>query len=184
MSKLIIGITGLMAAGKGTSASYLKEKHNASTYTFSSMLGDALDRFYLEKNRDNYIKISEIMRGTFGEDIMAKTMAEDVRNDTNNLIVVEGVRRDADIDYLSKMDGFVLVEIFADIETRFERLKNRGEKSDDATKTFEGFKADHERSTELSTVEVAEQASLRIDNNGTMEELCGQLDELVLEMKK
>ncbi len=182
-NKLIIGIVGQMAAGKGTAANYLKEKYGASTYTFSTMLGDVLDRFHLERNRDNFIKISEQMRSTFGEDIMAKTMANDVKKDSNNLIVVEGVRRDADIEYLSQMEGFVLVEIFANMEKRFERTKKRGEKIDDNDKTFEEFEADHQRSTELSTVEVAKQATIRIDNNGTLEELYTQLDSLIKQNK-
>ncbi len=176
---LILGITGLMAAGKGTAAKYIKEKYGVSTYTFSTMLGDALDRFYLERSRDNFIKISEAIRGTFGEDVMARTMAKDVEKDDNKIIVIEGVRRMADIEYLKKMPGFILVEIFADIKTRFERLKKRSEKSDDAVKTFAQFEADHQRSTELSTVEVAKYASVRIDNNGDLPKLYKQLENFI-----
>lgn len=179
-SKAILGLVGEMAAGKGTAAGYLKEKYGASTYRFSDMLADMLDRLHLPHNRDNFIKMSEMVRGTFGEDIMAKTMAQDVEKDQNKLIIVEGVRRLADIEYLKKMSGFVLVEIFADIEKRFARMKSRGEKSDDGSKTLAEFKADHKRSTELSILEVARQASLRIDNNGTKEQLYEQLDRIVI----
>lgn len=177
--KLIIGITGLIAAGKGTSASYLKAKYGASHYTFSTMLGNALDRFYLERSRDNFIKMSEAIRGTFGEDTMARTMAKDVEKNENDLIVIEGVRRMADIEYLKEMEGFVLVEIFADMKTRFERLKKRAEKTDDAGKTFEQFEADHQRTTELSTVEVAKHTTVQLDNNGNLEALHQQLDKLI-----
>lgn len=178
-NKLIIGITGLMAAGKGTAAKYFKDRYVASHYTFSTMLGDALDRFYIERSRDNFIKISEIMRGTFGEDTMAKTMSKDVEKDDNKIIVIEGVRRMADIEYLKEMEGFVLVEIFADINTRFDRLKKRAEKSDDATKTFAEFEADHERTTELSIIEVAKYANARVDNDGELPRLYQQLDDLI-----
>ena len=181
-AKLILGLAGTIASGKGTSAQYLKEKYGASTYRFSDMLGDMLDRLYLPRNRDNFIKISEIMRGTFGEDIMAKTMARDVAKDPTRIIAVEGVRRLADIEYLKRIDGFVLAEIFAEVETRFERLTERREKSDDQTKTFAEFKADHERSTELSILEVAKQATERIDNNGNLPTLYRQLDELVISL--
>lgn len=178
-AKLILGITGLMASGKGTAAAYLKKTHGASTYRFSDMLMDVLDRFYLDRSRDNLIKISEAVRGTFGEDIMAKTMAGDVGKDINPLIVVEGVRRMADIAYLERLEGFVLVEIVADIKTRHERLVKRGEKADDATKTFAEFEADHQRSTELSIIEVAALAKKRIDNNGDLPRLYQQLDALI-----
>jgi dephospho-CoA kinase len=143
------------------------------------MLRDAADRFYLPHTRDNLIKISEFFRQTFGEDIMAKTMAKDVQNDTNPVVVVEGIRRMADIAYLQQFPNFVLIEIFADMETRFNRITARRENPDDATKTFDQFASDHQRSTEITIPEVLTHATERIDNNGTSESLHAALDALV-----
>lgn len=178
MKKIILAFTGLMASGKDTSANYLKEKYGASIYSFSTMLFDSLRRFYLEFTRDNLVKMSEIIRGAFGEDIMARTLAKDIEGDQNNLIVVSNVRRMADIEYLSKMSNFVLIEIFADPRLRYERLVARDEKTDDKTKTFEQFMTDHERSTEVSILETSKHATEHIDNNGTIEDLHKQLDSL------
>jgi dephospho-CoA kinase len=110
---------------------------------------------------------------------MAKTMATDVAKSQANMITIGNARRLADIEYLSKMPGFVLIAISAEMHIRYERTKTRGEKASDATQTFEQFVADHERSTELSIAEVAKQATEQIDNNGTKEELCTQLDNLM-----
>ena len=74
MKKIILGFSGLMASGKGTAAKYVQEAYGASTYRFSTMLRNTLDRFYLPHTRDNLINISEVLRQTFGEDMMAKTM--------------------------------------------------------------------------------------------------------------
>ena len=178
-SKLILGFVANMAAGKGTAAKYLEEKYGAHTYRFSTMLFDLLKRIYVEPSRDNLIKMSEIVRGTFGEDTMAKVMAKDAENDKNNLIIVEGIRRMADIEHLAKLPNFILVEIFADLEKRHERLTKRREKPDDATTTLEQFKKDHHRSTEMTIPEVAGHATERIDNNGSTEELYKQLDDLI-----
>lgn len=177
--KVIFGFTGLISSGKGTVASYFEKKYNASTYRFSTMLRQLLDRIYVEQNRDNIIKISESIRTLFGEDIMAKAMAKDVEKDTNQIVVVEGIRRPADIEYLRQLPHFVLVEIFADPMVRYERLISRGENTDDNSKTYEEFLADHQRSTELSILEVIPFATERIDNNGSEEQLHGQLDQLV-----
>ncbi len=178
-NKIIFGFTGLIASGKGYAAEYLHTRYNASTYRFSTMLRDALDRFYIPQTRDNIIKISEIMRGTFGEDIMAKTMAQDVASNASSLIVVEGIRRPADIEYLARMPNFVLVEVFADSKIRYERVVQRAENIGDSAKTYEEFMADHKRSTELSILEVIKSATEKIDNNGDVELYHKQLDALV-----
>lgn len=178
-NKIILGFTGLMASGKGTAAKYYEEKYGAKTYRFSTMLRDLLDRIYLPQSRDNMIKMSEIIRGTYGEDTMARVMAEDVKRAETDVIIVEGIRRMADIEYLFKLPNFILVEIGADIEKRLERIQKRRENPDDATKTMEQFKKDHERSTEITIPEVASHATEHIDNNGTSEELYKQLDNLI-----
>lgn len=177
--KTIFVFCGLMASGKDTAAEYLKQKYNADIFSFTTMLNDALDRFYLEHNRDNLIKMSEIIRTAYGEDIMAKTMGRDVENAGSNLIVVSNARRMADIEYLSKMPDFVLVKFEADIKTRYQRLSSRHEKADDQTKTFEQFVADHQRSTEVSILEVMKHATITINNDGDLDNFYKQLDELI-----
>lgn len=123
--------------------------------------------------------MSEAIRGTFGEDTMAKVMAKDAESDENSIIVVDGIRRMADIEYLSKLPNFVLIEIFAEPHTRYERVIQRTEKADDKTKTFEQFMEDHKRSTEMSIPEVASHANEHLDNNGTTEDLHKKLDDLI-----
>lgn len=178
-NKIILGFTGQLSSGKGTSAEYLVKKYQADTFKFSTILRDLVDRIHVPQTRDNLIKISEFVRGTFGEDTLSKTIAEDAKNATNSIIIIDGIRRMADIEHLFKLPNFILIEIFADPKIRFERLVKRGENEDDKTKTYEQFLADHERSTEISIKEVIAHATERIDNNGTLEDLYKQLDGLV-----
>lgn len=177
--KIIFGFSGLLSSGKGTAAKYLEEKYRASTYRFSTMLRDILNRIYVEQTRDNLIKLSEILRSAFGEDTLAKTIAKDAENDSNPIIVVEGIRRLADISYLQKLPNFILVEIFANPQIRYERLVKRGENADDNTKTYEQFLADHQRSTELSILDVIKEAKEKLNNNGDLESMQQQIDALI-----
>ncbi len=179
VKKVILGFVGRMASGKGTAAAYLKQKYGASTYRFSDPLHNILHRLHLENSRDNLVKISEHVRSAFGEDILAKTIVADAEKSITPLIVIDGIRRPADIVHLQKLPQFILIEIFADIRLRYERLVKRGEKIDDTTKTFEQFLADHQRSTEMTIPEVAKIAIERIDNNGSLEQLHEALDLLV-----
>lgn len=167
----IIGLVGAIASGKGTAASYLHEQYRAEVVTFSAALKDCLTRLGLEVNRDNLIKLSEQLRAGFGEDILARVVGYAVTQSTADMVVVDGIRRLADISELQNMPGFVLVEIAADPKTRYERLIARSEKVDDQTKTYEEFLADEERSTEISIREVASKASMTVDNNGDLPHL-------------
>ncbi|KKU51715.1 MAG: hypothetical protein UX75_C0062G0002 [Candidatus Moranbacteria bacterium GW2011_GWE2_47_10] len=116
MAKLILGFTGEMVSGKGTAAKYVSEKYKANSYRFSTILRDILTRVHLEHSRENMQKISEALRKTFGEDVMAKSMALDVQNDQGEVVVIDGIRRLPDIKYLKELPHFKLVYIEADIE--------------------------------------------------------------------
>jgi dephospho-CoA kinase len=179
MKRTILVFVGQISSGKDTACDYLTEKYNAKKYSFSGMLNDVLDRFHLDRTRDNYIKLSENIRATFGEDILAKTITEDIKKDETTIITIPNARRIADIKYLSKLPGFVLINIKADSKIRYNRLITRGEKQDDNTKTYEEFLEDQKRSTELSISEIAKQATEHIDNNGTLEELYNQVEEIL-----
>lgn len=180
-NKKIIGLVGQIACGKGAIAKIAKEEYNASTYRFSTMLRDVLDRLYIEKSRENISLLSTILRENFGEDTFAKVMAEDVKNDSNKLIVVDGIRRLKDIEYLKKIPGFKLVRVVVDPKTRYERLVKRNENEGDDKKTYEEFLEDQKREADAQVPEVMEEADLEVDNNGTWEELVAQAKKLLEE---
>ena len=177
--QIILGFTGLISCGKGTVTKYLKEKHAAETFRFSTMLRDVLTRLYLEHSRENMSGLSTVLRDFFGQDLMAKVMAKDVVNSQADLIVVDGIRRMEDIKYLRALPNFKLVSIEADMKTRYERLIERGENSDDKNKTWEDFVADHQLETELTILDTMKVADIVINNDGNLEALQRQLDNLV-----
>lgn len=181
MNKLIIGITGEMASGKGTAAEYFKNKYNAVTFRFSSPLFAVLDILGIPTERNNFIRLSMILRGEFGDDVLAVALASSVVKSESPIVIVDGIRRPADIFALSKLNGFKLVYIEAPIESRFSRMKLRGEKADDESKTFEEFQDEHKRETELLIPELKKDASVVIDNSGSLEDLYKQLDKLIQE---
>lgn len=178
--KVIFGFTGLMASGKGAAALYLQNRHHAKTFRFSTILRDLVKRLGLPEDRESLVNMSEAIRHTFGEDILAKAMAHDAAVDDRPLVVIEGIRREADIAYLKELPNFILVSIDADLRTRYERLVIRGENPDDQTKTWEGFQIDQKRPTEITIPPVMAMAHEHLNNNGSHDELEQQLDALVL----
>ncbi len=183
MSKLILGFVGPMASGKGTACQYLEQRYRARSYRFSSILRDILDRVYLPRTRDHLQQVSSVMRGAFGDDLLARAMAHDVEADTGKLITVDGVRRRPDITYLRSLDGFYLIGITADEKVRFERIKNRHENPDDAGKTFADFVREGQQEAERQIAEVMASASFTLDNNGDFAALYRQLDAILIQVR-
>ncbi|MDD5749618.1 MAG: AAA family ATPase [Patescibacteria group bacterium] len=179
MTKKILVFTGLPACGKGTATKYLAEKYDAKTFRFSTIMRDLLDRLYLPQSRENMSLLSRIVRENFAEDIFAKVMAEDAKQAETDIVVIDGARRLADVEHLSKIKGFLLIAIEGDMKIRYQRLVKRGENPDDQSKTWEEFVADHQLETELSIPELMEKADVVVDNNGSLEEFYKQLDKLV-----
>jgi len=177
--KIIIGLVGEIASGKDTVVEYLIKKYQATAHKFSTPLRDVLKRLYLDVSRENMQEVSRILREKFGQNLLAKVITEDVRNDSNKIVVVNGIRRFADIQYLKDLPEFKLVHINTDARICYERLIKRRENVDDTNKTFEQFQRDHEAETEKEIAEVAKSASYSINNNGTLEELYQQIDGIV-----
>ncbi len=182
--KIIIGLVSKIAAGKGTIAKYLESKYNASSYRFSTMLRDILNRLYLNINRENMQKLSTILRQNFSEDLMAKVIAQDVKKDKHKFIIVDGVRRLADIKYLKELEGFYLIAIEVNQKSRYERLIKRSENQGDINKSYEQFLKEEAGEAELQIPATMETADFVIDNNGTMERLYQQIDKVLEEIEK
>jgi dephospho-CoA kinase len=184
MSKLILGFVGPLASGKDASKKYLEEKYGASSHRFSTMLRDILNRIYVPINRENLQNISFDLRTRFGSDTMAKVIAEDVKNDKNEIVIVDGVRRMADIIRLKDVAGFYLISINANEEIRYGRLKTRNENVGDDKKTFAEFLADEQKEAELEIPLVMRNAKFIINNDGSFEELYRQIDDIIISLKK
>lgn len=184
MAKIIIGLTGPIASGKGTIKKYIVEKYGAKDCRFSSVLRDILNRVDVPICRENLQKISTALRQTFGEDLLAKAITKDAQNLDTDVVVIDGVRRMTDIGHLIKLDHFVLVSIDAEPKIRYERLILRNENEDDKTKTFEGFLNDHKIETEMTIPEVMSHAKEVINNNGSVEDLYKQIDSIIRKYNK
>ena len=180
VAKIILGLTGPLASGKSTVTDYLKEKHSATIYKFSTPLRDILDRIYIEQSRKNLQDLSLDLRNRFGDDLLASITANDVKRDKDNsIIIVDGVRRLPDIKYLRQLPEFKLISIETDQKTRWKRMTMRGENVDDINKTFEQFQKDEQAEAEQKITEVAKTADFQVNNNGTIEDLEEQVEKIL-----
>lgn len=183
VNKIILGFVGDLASGKGTIAKYLREKYNINSYRYSTMLRDMLARVYLPDSRDNMQKLSTFLRQNFSEDIMSKVIAKDVENDQNPLVVVEGIRRPADIIYLKANLGFHLIYITAKPKIRWERAVKRNENPGDDKKTLEKFLQDEQAEAESKIHALGATAKYTINNDGDFTTFYAQIETIIQNIK-
>ena len=180
--KIILGLVGSLASGKETTKKYLVEKHNAQDCRFSSILRDVLERIALPNSRENLQKLSTLLRGNFGENILAKAIAMDASKFNSNIVVVDGVRRFTDLEHLNKLPNFVLIKIDADPKIRYERMKLRNENAGDSEKTYEQFLNDGNAEADAQIPEVMKTAKYEIDNSGSLEDLYSQIEKILVKI--
>ncbi len=182
--KIIIGLVGEMGSGKSTVASYIEKKYGASRYGFSTFLRTILEYLTIPPTRVNLIDLFLILAKRFGEDVLAKPMKELVSKDNKEIIVVEGIRRPADISLLTELPGFFLVGITSTKENRYKRITERTEKIDDQTKTYEEFLKDEQRPTERLISGMVSSARAVINNDGELLTTEKQIDEIIEKIKQ
>jgi len=174
--KIIIGLTGKIACGKGTIKNYLMEKYEADDYRFSTILRDVAKRLDIETTRQNLQTMSQALRQAFGEDTLAKAMIRDLQNSQAKLIVVDGIRRMQDIIFLREMEGFKLWQVIAAEDIRYKRVVSRNENPGDAEKTLEEFLQDEKGEAEKEIPNVMSHSDYTIDNETTIPEMHLRID--------
>jgi dephospho-CoA kinase len=136
--KQIIGLVGEKLAGKDTIANYMVEKHGADHVRFTHVLDEVLNALNLPVSRRNEIDLGLGLRKIFGDGVLGRAIINRVQKSDKDLVVVNGIRMDEMQDI--KNLGAVIIYVTAPAEARFERYKNRHEKSDDGVMDFEQFK--------------------------------------------
>ncbi len=179
MPKLIIGLVGLQGCGKGTAADLLKEEYGAGYFRFSAILSDILRRLGVESSRDHFIALSTALRQAFGEDVLSYAIAQDAVGSTEDIIIIDGIRRPQDIIALEPLPQFQLIAVTADQTLRFERMKGRGEKAGESQMTWEQFLATEQAETERTIPDVMARATITIPNDGTREEFAARVRDAV-----
>jgi len=183
MQKIIIGVSGEIASGKDTVGKYMVEKYQATALRFSQPLRDMLDRLFLEQNRENMAKLSLYLRKAFGEDMFSRVILAEAEKSPSDLVVVDGIRRAPDILHLESEKHFYFIYVETSSEARYQRLIQRRQNTDDAMKTQVQFEKDALLETETQIRALKERADFIVTNDGTLEELYAQIDEIISKLK-
>ena len=130
----LIGLTGTNASGKGEAALFF-EGRGYARHSLSDVIREELAGRGEAASRDNLIRAGNELRSRFGADALARRTMEKVGR---GAAVIDSIRNVAEIAYLRRQDGFLLLAFDAPVEVRFRRAAARGR--DESAATLEQFR--------------------------------------------
>ncbi len=176
---LVIGLVGETGSGKDTVADYLRDTYGAELTRFSDPIKKSLNLFYDHPSKADQAWLYLAFKERFGEDALHKALARHIENTQSDLVVVNGLRMPVDEKFVHSIPNSIIVYVTADQKLRWERTVARYEKADDnqSLESFAHFEATTE--TERHVPGIGARADVTICNEGTLEELLAQVDDVM-----
>ncbi len=182
---MIIGLTGTLGAGKNTAVEYLVSK-GWKHYSGGDIINAEVVRRKLPMNRDSMSLVANDLRARHGSGYLIEKSLDQARA-VGGDAVIESLHSIGESNAVRAAGGLV-VAVDADIALRFERIRRRGSAKDNIT--FEKFVADNAR--EAASSDTAnhnllaniEGADFLVTNDGTVEDLLLQIDDILRKVKK
>ena len=181
---MIIGLTGENCSGKGMVADYLQKK-SFYFYSLSDVIREELTSKGTEITRDALIKEGNNLRQKYGSSVLAVKTTAKLQTDKN--YIIDSIRNPAEVNELKKLTRFILLKIFSDPESRFERMKERNREGDPKTlKEFlrvEELEASNQNSAKQQLTACMKRADKTIVNDDQPENLYKKVDQLLQELQ-
>lgn len=129
MKRVVVGLVGPIASGKGFLAKYLVA-NGFSHFSLSDRVREEVDLRGLKRERETLQDVGNELRANFGGCVLAVRTATLIPEEVE-LVVVEGIRNPSEVNYLREVFGITIIGVDAAIELRLawylERAKSRGE---------------------------------------------------------
>jgi dCMP deaminase len=176
---MIIGITGTLAAGKGTIVEYLESK-GFKHFSVRSYLTKEVEKRNLPLNRDSLVEVANDLREKNSPSYIAEELYREAK-EVGGDVIIESIRTEGEIRALKSKGNFYLFAIDADAKTRYPRAIQRGSATDSIS--FETFVQNEEREwtntdpTKGNLRRCIELSDFQFTNNGSLDELFDQIDE-------
>ncbi|MBI2175763.1 AAA family ATPase [Candidatus Woesearchaeota archaeon] len=183
---MIIGLTGTLAAGKGTVAEYLIGK-GFQYYSLSDELRLLLREKGISPTRDNLTKAGNELRRKYGPAFLAELAIKRLRGAPSVAsAVVDSIRNTGEINALRELKDFYLVSVDAPVDIRYERARKRGSERD--PKSFSEFLVQEKREmagkdTDQQLAACIAAADFTILNDGDYKKLYKEIESVLGQIK-
>lgn len=129
MNRIIIGLVGPIASGKGFLGKYLESRGFCYTST-SDRVRDEAKRQGIDPVRENLQNIGNQLREDFGVEVLVMRCLTLISSEAN-LVVIDGMRNPGEVRFVKEQLGGSIIGIDAPAELRLKwylaRAKSRGE---------------------------------------------------------
>lgn len=173
-ARLVVGLTGPNAAGKGEAARYLASLGFAS-HSLSDVIREEAAARGIPPVRENLIRLGNELRRTGGPAVLAeKILARLTGRD-----VVDSIRNPAEVEALREHPDFVMLRVDAPLETRYARARQRARPGDGSSLDEFAEREERERSRDPRDQQIhrtTEMADHTVENSGTLEDLHRAID--------
>ncbi len=170
---MIIGLTGLARSGKDTVADYLVRKHGFKKIVFSDLLKEEAVKRGMPTDKMTLSYLGSLLREEKGNAVLAKMVVSRINPEEDYVIV--GFRSPEEVDYVrNEVMDFVLVRVDAENALRFKRRSP----ADPQEKEKFFSRDDYDMATK-GLAKVLDMADYVIQNNGTLEELYQNVENLL-----
>ena len=175
--RLVIGVTGPNAAGKGEVSAYLGSLGFA-LHSLSDIVREEAATQGFPPEREHLIRVGTMLRERGG----AAVLAERLLPRLGARDVVDSIRNPAEVEALRRIPEFVLVGVSAPADVRFARSRRRARPGD--PETFEVFLARERQENSENPAGQQLQATFAladriVDNDAGLDALHAKVDELI-----
>ena len=175
--RIVIGVTGPNAAGKGEVSAYLGTLGFA-VHSLSDIVREEAAAQGLPPEREHLIRIGNMLRERGGASVLAERLLPRI----GNRDAVDSIRNPAEVEALRRIPEFVLVGVSAPAELRFSRSRLRARPGD--PETFEAFLSRERQENSRNPAGQQLQATFAladrvIDNDAGLDALHAKVDALI-----
>jgi len=182
---MIIGVTGTNGAGKGAVVDYLVQK-GFKHYSVRDFLTGEIKKGGMPVDRSSMREVANSLRLTHGPAYVIERLFEQAVAIGGDA-VIESVRVLGEVKFL-KAQGALLFAVDAERPIRYDRTVRRGSATDKID--FDTWVVQEERewhnteAHDMNILGVMKLADSTLNNNGTLEELHAQIDDVLKQIKK
>ena len=178
----VIGMIGNIGSGKDAAADYICEKYSYRNVSMGDIVREILKREGKPETRENLDRLQKEYTEKYGTDFFAQQVLEMILFNKWRKVIISGIRRPADAEVPKEAFGedFVLIEIEAPAEVRFERIGPGARNRPGDPKTLEEFNKQEEGQMKFFGLgKTLDMVDHKIDNSGSKKDLQKNIDELL-----